>query len=398
MRMKEKLSHAWQPVRRRYAAFNPTARRMTLMLLAIGLVLFLIFGFEAFRTVMINRFMATLSNPPQTVSTVEATTSDWQPELKAVGSLRAVNGADLSLEVSGVVDSLNFNSGDDVAAGQTLMRLRDDDDVAHLHSLQAAAALAQITYDRDQKQLKISAISQSQFDTDAANLKSAQAQVAEQQAVVAKKTLVAPFAGHLGIRAVDIGQYLNAGTAIVTLQALDPIYVDFYLPQQALNQIAVGQDVTATVDTYPGVTYAGKIAAINPKIDSTNLNVVIRAQLANPDRKLVPGMYATVAIAVGQKQPYVTLPQTAITYNPYGSTVFLVVETKGANGQDQLTASQTFVTTGQTRGDQVAVIKGVKEGDTVVSAGQLKLHNGSPLIINNSAQPSNDANPKPADQ
>jgi membrane fusion protein (multidrug efflux system) len=396
--MKEKLSQSWQPVRRRYAALNPTARRMTLMLLAIGLVLFLIFGFEAFRTVMINRFMATLSNPPQTVSTVEATTTDWQPELKAVGSLRAVNGADLSLEVSGVVASLNFNSGDDVAAGQTLMQLRDEDDVAHLHSLQAAAALAQITYDRDQKQLKISAISQSQFDTDAATLKSAQAQLAEQQAVVAKKTLVAPFAGHLGIRAVDIGQYLNAGTAIVTLQALDPIYVDFYLPQQALNQIAVGQDVTATVDTYPGVTYAGKIAAINPKIDSTNLNVVIRAQLANPEHKLVPGMYATVAIAVGQKQPFVTLPQTVVTYNPYGSTVFLVVETKGANGQDQLTASQTFVTTGQTRGDQVAVIKGVKQGDTVVSAGQLKLHNGSPLIINNSAQPSNDANPKPADQ
>lgn len=187
MSVKERLSRTWQPVRRRYAALNPTARRMTLMLLAAGLVLFLIFGFEAFRTVMINRFMATLSNPPQTVSTVEATTADWQPELNAVGSLRAVNGADLSLEVSGVVASLNFNSGDDVVAGQTLMQLRDDDDVAHLHSLQAAAALAQITYDRDQKQVKINAISQSQFDTDAANLKNAQAQVAEQQAVVAKK-------------------------------------------------------------------------------------------------------------------------------------------------------------------------------------------------------------------
>ncbi len=398
MSVKERLSRTWQPVRRRYAALNPTARRMTLMLLAAGLVLFLIFGFEAFRTVMINRFMATLSNPPQTVSTVEATTADWQPELNAVGSLRAVNGADLSLEVSGVVASLNFNSGDDVVAGQTLMQLRDDDDVAHLHSLQAAAALAQITYDRDQKQVKINAISQSQFDTDAANLKNAQAQVAEQQAVVAKKTLVAPFAGHLGIRAVDIGQYLNAGTAVVTLQALDPIFVDFYLPQQALNQIAVGQDVTASVDTYPGVTYAGKIAAINPKIDATNLNVAVRAQLANPDHKLLPGMYASVIIAVGQKQPYVTLPQTAITYNPYGSTVFLVEQAKAANGQDQLVASQTFVTTGQARGDQVAVIKGVKAGDTVVSAGQLKLHNGSLLIVNNSVQPSNDANPKPADQ
>ena len=377
---------------------RPTTKRMIIMLLAVGLVLFLIFGFEAFRSVMINRFMATLSNPPQTVSTVEATTSDWQPQLAAVGSLRAVNGADLSLEVSGVVASLNFNSGDDVAAGATLMQLRDDDDVAHLHSLEASAALAQITFDRDQKQVKINAISQSQFDTDAANLKNAQALVAEQQAVVDKKTLVAPFAGHLGIRQVDIGQYLNAGTVIVTLQALDPIFVDFYMPQQALDQIAVGQDITAAVDTYPGATFAGKIAAINPKIDANSRNVQIRAQLANPDHKLMPGMYATVNIAVGQTQSFVTLPQTTVTYNPYGSTVFLVQQSKAENGQDQLIAHQTFITTGQTRGDQVAVTKGVNAGDTVVSAGQLKLRNGSRLIVNNSVQPSNDANPAPADQ
>jgi membrane fusion protein (multidrug efflux system) len=398
MTIRERLSRSWQPVRRRYSALNPTARRMTLMLLVVGLVLFLIFGFEAFRTVMINRFMATLSNPPQTVSTVAAATSDWQQQLAAVGSLRAVNGADLSLEVSGIVASLNFNSGDDVTVGQVLMQLRDDDDVAHLQSLQASEALSQITYDRDQKQVKINAIAQSQFDTDAANLKNAQAQVAEQAAVVAKKILTAPFAGHIGIRQVDLGQYLNAGTVIVTLQAVDPVFVDFYLPQQALDRIAIGQDVTASVDTYPGVAFTGKIAVINPKVDANSRNVAIRAQLANPDHKLVPGMYATVAIAVGATQPYVTLPQTAVTYNPYGSTVFLVVQDKDASGKEQLTAHQSFVTTGQTRGDQVAITSGVKAGDTVVSAGQLKLRNGSRLIVNNSVQPANDANPTPADQ
>jgi membrane fusion protein (multidrug efflux system) len=285
-----------------------------------------------------------------------------------------------------------------VTVGQVLMQLRDDDDVAHLQSLQASEALSQITYDRDRKQVKINAIAQSQFDTDAANLKNAQAQVAEQAAVVAKKILTAPFAGHIGIRQVDLGQYLNAGTVIVTLQAVDPVFVDFYLPQQALDRIAIGQDVTASVDTYPGVAFTGKIAVINPKVDANSRNVAIRAQLANPDHKLVPGMYATVAIAVGATQPYVTLPQTAVTYNPYGSTVFLVVQDKDASGKEQLTAHQSFVTTGQTRGDQVAITSGVKAGDTVISAGQLKLRNGSRLIVNNSVQPANDANPTPADQ
>ena len=165
-----------------------------------------------------------------------------------------------------------------------------------------------------------------------------------------------------------------------------------------LDRIAIGQDVTASVDTYPGVAFTGKIAAINPKVDANSRNVAIRAQLANPDHKLVPGMYATIAIAVGATQPYVTLPQTAVTYNPYGSTVFLVVQDKDASGKEQLTAHQSFVTTGQTRGDQVAITSGVKAGDTVISAGQLKLRNGSRLIVNNSVQPANDANPTPADQ
>ncbi|HJW40750.1 MAG TPA: efflux RND transporter periplasmic adaptor subunit [Rhizomicrobium sp.] len=385
-------------LRRRYRELPPTRRRMALMLAITAIVLFLIFGFEAFRTIMIHRFLATLSNPPQTVSTAPAQSLDWQPQLQAVGSLRAVNGADLSIELAGIVDKIGFNSGDDVAAGATLLELRAEDDIAHLHSLQASAALAQINYDRDAKQLKIQAVSQAQLDSDAANLKNAQAQVAEQQAVVDKKTLRAPFAGHLGIRAVDVGQYLTAGTTIVTLQALDPIYVDFYLPQQALEQIKNGQKVRARIDTYPGVDFAGTISAINPKVEVDTRNIQVRATLANPDHRMLPGMFATIAIDIGTPRKYVTLPQTAITYNPYGATVYLVDDYgKDAKSKDQLFARQTFVTTGETRGDQVQVLKGVKDGEIVVSAGQLKLHNGTPLIINNSVVPANDADPRPQD-
>ena len=224
----------------------------------------------------------------------------------------------------GVVDSISFNSGDDVAQGALLLKLRAEDDVAKLESLQATAELNQITYDRDQKQFKIQAVSQATLDTDAANLKNAKAQVAQQQAVLEKKTLRAPFAGHLGIRAVDLGQYLSAGTVIVTLQALDPIFVDFYVPQQSVDQVRLGQSVAVKVDAFKGQTFDGEIAAINPKVDASNRNVQIRATLKNADHRLIPGMYATIDIVTGKPQNYITLPQTAITYNPYGDTVYIV--------------------------------------------------------------------------
>jgi len=374
-------------------------RRMVTMLVAVGVVLGAIFGFQAFKAAMIKKFMAGMSSPPQTVSATKMSVSDWQPQIEAVGSLRAVKGADLSLEVSGVVDSISFNSGEDVAEGAVLLKLRSDDDVAKLESLQATADLNQITFDRDQKQFKIQAVSQANLDTDVANLKNAKAQVAQQQAILDKKMLRAPFAGHLGIRTVDLGQFLSAGTAIVTLQALDPIFLDFFVPQQAVAQVQVGQKVAVKIDAYKDQTFAGEIAAINPRVDASSRNVQIRAALQNADRKLIPGMYATVDIATGAPQNYVTLPQTAITYNPYGDTVY-IVDSKGtdAAGKPTLTARQTFVTTGATRGDQVAIVKGVNDGDTVVTAGQIKLHNGSPVVIDNSITPTADAAPAPIDR
>ncbi|HEX3400238.1 MAG TPA: efflux RND transporter periplasmic adaptor subunit [Acetobacteraceae bacterium] len=367
-------------------------KRMAIMLVGVGIVLGGFFWFQNFKAHIIQGVMASMANPPQTVSTATAAFQEWQPQVEAVGSLRAVNGSDLSLEVAGVVDAINFNSGDDIAAGTLLLRLRSDDDVAKLHALQATADLAQVTYDRDLKQLKALAISQATLDSDTFNLKNAKAQVEQQKAMVDKKELRAPFAGHLGIRAVDVGQYLQAGTTVVTLQALDPVYADFFLPQQALDRIKVGQAIDAKVDTYPGQSFAGKIIAINPQVDASSRNVQVRAALGNPDRKLLPGMYATVDVDVSQPERHITLPQTAITYNPYGSTVFLVEQNGAAHS-----VKQTFVTTGATRGDQVAVLTGVKEGDVVVTAGQMKLRNGSPVMIDNKVQPTSDAAPMPTD-
>lgn len=373
--------------------FWRTSFRMILMLAIVGAVLGGFVWFQQFKAKMIHQALASMSNPPQAVSTTVATQQEWQPELQAVGSLRAVNGATLSLEVGGVVDRIDFESGQDVQAGQVLLRLRSDDDVAKLAALQASAALAQVNYDRDLKQFRSQAVSQAVIDSDNFNLRNAKAQVAEQQAIVDKKILRAPFAGHLGIRQVDLGQYLTPGTAVVTLQSLDPLFVDFTLPQQALRELAVGQTVAATVDAFPGQIFPGKITAINPQVDTDSRNLQVRASLGNPDRKLLPGMFATIAIDAGPKQLQVTLPQTAISYNSYGSTVYLV-EKDGAG----LIAKQSFVTTGATRGDQVAVLTGVKPGETVVTAGQIKLHNGAPVVVNNKVQPTDAANPTPADE
>lgn len=366
--------------------------RMVVMLIVIGVILGGIFGFQAFKSQMIAQAIAARSNPAQTVSTTTATTSDWQERLEAVGSFRAVNGADLSSEVSGIVESFSFQDGQDVAAGAPLLQLRAEEDIATLRQYQAAADNAQLTYDRDLKQLKAQGVSQATVDSDLATLKSNQAQVAAQQALIDKKTVRAPFAGRLGTRQVDLGQYLAAGTTMVTLQSLDPILFDFTLPQQALAKLKTGQPVTATLDAYPGRGFDGTITAISPVVDSTTRSLTVRASLANPDHLLLPGMYGKAAVAVGQPQRYVTLPATAIVSNPYGDIAYVV----GGEGAGQ-TVKQIFVTTAGSRGDQVAVAKGVKEGDTVVTSGQLKLQNGSPVTINNAVTPPNDPNAAPAD-
>lgn len=382
---------------------GPMFRPMLIMLASVAVVFGGLYGFNTFRSVMIGKFLASMANPPQTVSATTARRQEWKSKLTAIGTFRAVNGADLSLEAAGIVEKIHFQSGQDVAAGQLLLELRKDTDNARLESLKATAELNEINLRRDQSQLKIHAASQATVDTDIANLKSAKAEVAQQEAVIAQKTLRAPFAGRLGIRSVDLGQYIGAGTVIVTLQALDPIYLDFVLPQQALSGIEVGQAIAANVDTFPGQSFTGKIAAINSKVDQASRNVQVRASLANPDHRLKPGMFASIDIVTGRPESLVTLPQTAIVYAPYGNSVFLVQKSdaggdKNAGAGSGLVARQTFVRLGATRGDEVAVLEGVPEGATVVTAGQVKLRNGAPLNVSDSPQPPVDANPKPVDQ
>ncbi len=385
------------------------------MLIMIGAVLLLVaalgFGFY----LHIQKLIASSPKPaPQTVTATKVASQDWQPVLAAVGSVVPVRGVDVTTEIAGLVREIHFKSGQDVKKGDVLVELNADSDKAQLAALEAAADLSATVLKRDKAQFDAQAIAQAQVDADSADLKSKRALAAQQQAVIDKKTIRAPFAGKLGITTVNPGQYVNPGDKIVTLQTIDPVYVDFNLPQKQVGALQVGQVVNVTSDGFAGVSFPGKITAISPKVDTTTRNVVVEATLPNPKRQLLPGMFANASVEVGDKKHYLTLPQTAVTYNPYGATVFVVLTAdeaaaaarqaasgasaaapaKAASGSG-LVVQQAFVTTGETRGDQVAILKGLKEGQQVVTSGQVKLKNGTPIVIDNSVQPANSPNPTP---
>ena len=402
----EKIKGFWLRLRERFIrskinaklqSMTPLGRRMTIMLCGVFLLLGLIFGFNQLKTFMIKYFIAGMGLPPATVSTMVVETSAWQPKLSSVGNVRAFRGVELSTEVGGLVQHVSIRSGMDVKEGELLIKLNDASDVAQLNSLKAMADLAQVINERDRQQLEIQAISKNVFDTSKADAKSKQAQVEQQTALVAKKNLKAPFSGRVGIVMINPGQFVNPGDKLLTLQTLDPIFVDFNLPQSNAEQIQVGQEIVVTTDAFKGASFTGKITAVSPKVDSNTRNIQIEAQLANPDKKILPGMFANVNIKLGDQLKMLTLPQTAVTYNPYGSTVFIAKPTgkKDKQGKPALEAQQVFVTTGPTRGDQVAILKGIDEGATVVTSGQLKLKNGTPLIVNNKVLPANSPNPQP---
>ena len=378
-------------------SMTPLGRRMTIMLCGVFLLLGLIFGFNQLKTAMIKYFIGGMGLPPASVSTMVVETTAWQPKLSSVGNVRAFRGVELSTEIGGLVQNVPIKSGMDVKEGELVIKLNDASDVAQLKSLQAMADLAQVINERDRQQLEIQAISKNVFDTSRADAASKQAQVEQQTALVAKKNLKAPFSGRVGIVMINPGQFVNPGDKLLTLQTLDPIFVDFNLPQSNAEQIQVGQEIVVTTDAFKGASFTGKITAISPKVDTNTRNIQIEAQLANPDKKILPGMFANVNIKLGEQVKMLTLPQTAVTYNPYGSTVFIAKPTgkKDKQGKPALEAQQVFVTTGPTRGDQVAILKGVDEGAIVVTSGQLKLKNGTPLIVNNKVLPANSPNPQP---
>ncbi len=372
-------------------------RRLLIMLLLAALVFGGVIGFDWYRGRMIAKYLKAFSSPSESVSTMTAEPTDWHDQLSAVGTVRAERGADLSTDVDGIVADIDFTSGQDVKQGDVLLRLRTEDDTARLHQLQSALTLAQSNYQRDQRQLAAQAVARATVDADLSALHQAQSAVAAQQALMAKKTLVAPFSGRLGLRLVDPGQYLAAGTTIVTLQALDPIYVDFYVPQQYVGRLHAHQPIEFSVDAYPGRVFTGTVQALNARIDTATRTLQVRGVFPNPGHDLLPGMFGHVSVTIGAPTRYITLPQTALSYNPYGDTVY-VVAPKTIDGKKALVATQVFVRVGQTRGDQVAILGGIAAGDSVVVAGANKLHNGSLVTINNAILPLDNPNPHPAEE
>lgn len=367
------------------------------MLLSLALLFGAIFLYKTIMGFIGHKFMMMYMNPAITVSTSKVDFQAWQPLIRASGTIRAVNGVDVTTEIAGLVRSVHFVPGQEVKKGDLLVELNDDYEVAQLESFAAAVTLAKLTYNRDKILLTKQSVSKSTLDADQADLDGKQANVQGQEATIAKKRILAPFDGILGISVINSGQYLNPGDKIVTLQALDTIFVDFYVPQQSLSKIKLGQEVILLSDTYPDKTFEGKITTIEPKVDPVTRNVLIEATIANPNHLLLPGMFSKVEVKTGETENYLTLPQTAVSFNPYGEIVFVISESPTEKdkktGRPALIANQSFVTTGETRGDQIAILKGLKKGDTVVTSGQLKLKNGSRVVINNTVTPSD--NPKP---
>lgn len=374
-------------------------RQMSIMLISVAILFGCIFTYQGLKRFILSRTIAANKEQIVTVSTTQAQNSFWQPQIKATGSTRAVLGVNVTTQLAGMVQEIYFSPGSIVEKGTVLVQLNAETEAAQLRVYEAQQELATITYQRDKAQLAIKAISQATLDSDLANLKSSEAQVAQQAATLLKKSITAPFTGRLGISAINPGQFLNPGDKVVSLETLDPIYVDFYVPQQQLPQLKVGQEVNVTSDSFPGKVFRGKITTIDSLVDESTRNVEIEATLPNPKFLLNPGMYAFVEVSTGAMKNYLTLPQAAISFNSFGDLVYILTpDHKDKNGNQIYLAKQRFVTTGESRGDQIAILNGVKVGEIVVTSGQLKLKNGSLVLVNNTVEPANNPSPKTVDE
>ncbi|KZL09448.1 Multidrug resistance protein MdtA precursor [Pseudovibrio axinellae] len=375
-----------------------TKKNMIIMLICVAVAFGGLYAFQFYKSILANKFISAIQNKVETISSYKATNQLWTDKITAIGSLVAIKGAELSPQVAGTVTRINFSSGEDAEQGMLLIELDTTQEVAQLQSLQAQETLARQTLDRDLKQYKVKAVSKQQIDTDWSNLRNLQGQVQNQLALIAKKNIRAPFSGRVGVRQVSVGQYLNVGTPYVSLQQLDELFVDFYVPQRFLSVIRSGQKIRLTVDAFPNKVVDGKVVAIDSLVDNSNGNAKVRGRFKNPNKILLPGMFVDVDIVTSAPDERVTVPQTAITYNSYGVSVYVLEKTKKkSGGKDIYKANVRFVETGQKRGDQIVITKGVKNDELVVSAGQNKLSNGSQVMIDNSVLPTNDPNPKPVE-
>lgn len=363
-------------------------RRMLIMLGVVLLVVLLLAGYKAFSIYkMVQVYSA--PKPPISVAVITADERPWQSRLPSVGSLKALQGVNLSLEVAGTVKDLQFESGQQVKAGQPLLTLDSAVESALLETAQADLGLAQLDFGRGSQLVGSQAISKGEYDRLSAQLQKNKATVNQLKAALAKKRILAPFAGTIGIRQVDIGDFLASGTVIATLQDLSSLYVDFYIPEQSVPKIRLGQTVELSVAAFPGESFPGSISAINPKVENSTRNVLVRATLANPGGRLLPGMFADLQVLLPDPQLKVVVPESTLTYSLYGNSVYVVTQKKAADGslekdpegQPLLVAERRFVDTGEHRGGLVMINKGVKKGEQVVSAGQIKLDNGADISI-----------------
>lgn len=363
-------------------------RRMLIMLGVVVLVILALAAYKGFSIFQqIQQFSA--PQPPINVGAVTAEEGPWQTRLPAIGTLKAYQGIDLTVEVAGTVRDVLFRSGEKVSLNQPLIQMDSDVEKASLATAEAELGLARVEFERGRNLVGRQAISKSEFDRLAATLEKSNASVAQLKATLAKKRILAPFAGTIGIRQVDVGDYLASGTTIATLQDLSTLYVDFFLPEQNAPQLAIGQRVRVSVAAYPGEVFEGQISAINPKVETTTRNLQVRATLGNPDEKLLPGMFANLDVLMPEETSRVRVPETAITYTLYGNSVYVIAEKKDEQGNVQkdekgqpvLVVERRFVETGQRRDGWVVILKGLQAGERIVTDGQLKLDSGAHVAI-----------------
>lgn len=373
------------------------AKRMMLML-AVTVTLLAGLGFVKFRQIQAAVAQASgFQPPPEAVTTIVAKEETWPSTLSVIGTAVAIQGVTVSADLPGTVDKINFDSGKWVKEGDVLVELDTRQERAQLAAAEAERDLARISYNRTDGLAKSGVISRAEYDRAASDQKSSEAKVGEIQATIARKTIKAPFSGVLGLRQINLGQYLPAGQPIVPLQSLNPIYVNFGIPQQTAGQTGVGRVLRVTSDDMPGVEFKGRVTALDSVVNEATRNVQVQATLANPGGKLRPGMFVRVEVVSGASRPVVSLPASAISYAPYGDSVFVVADLKTEKGQTYRGVRQQFVKVSGSRGDQVAVVSGLEPGQEVVTSGVFKLRNGAAVQVNNKVQPGNNPSPKPQD-
>jgi membrane fusion protein (multidrug efflux system) len=364
---------------------------LTLTLLFVGAL-----GFVKFKQIQTAIAQgAAFQPPPEAVTTIVAAQEQWPSTLNVIGTIAAVRGVTVSADLAGIVDQILFESGDAVREGQVLVVLDTRQEQAQMAAAEAQRALARLNFKRMQNLLDEKVISKAEYDAADATSRETEARVNEIRAAIERKTIRAPFTGVLGIRQVNKGQYLAGGDPVVPLQSLNPIYVNFGVPQQTIAQVHGGSSVRVTTENLANLAFNGRVTALDSVVDETTRNIQVQATLANADGKLRPGMFVQAEMALGASQDVIAIPGSAISYAPYGNSVFVVSDMKNDKGQPYRGVRQQIVTLGPARGDQIAVLSGLKAGDEIVTSGLFKLRNGAAVLVNNKVKPGNNVAPKP---